>query len=154
MHGQQNIKFVFDLLGNRTAIIVLPARLCNVAAQCAITNNVCIFHSLLATEQHESQTWTAQVTMAGVCPHNPKNKIIPVTYAYWVCIMKHSEQNVASVQQVYFLVLAASPCVKFHSAHTMVQVYINITNSMVTYWILVSAEKLNSRSFLTQRLWP
>ena len=55
--------------------------------------------------------------------------------------MKHSEQNVASAQQMNFLVLASYPCVKFYSAHTMFQVYINFTNFTATYCIFFSADK-------------
>ena len=61
------VYFVFDLLRNRTAVILSLVRLCNVA-QCEITNNICIFHSPAATEERESQTWKAQATMVGVCP--------------------------------------------------------------------------------------
>jgi hypothetical protein len=65
--------------------------------------------------------------------------------------MKHSKQNAASAQQVNFLVLASFPCVKFYSAHTMVQVYINFTNSTVTYCIFFSADQVNRRSFFNSK---
>jgi len=55
--------------------------------------------------------------------------------------MKHGEQNVASAQQMNFPVFASSPCEKFYSAHAMFQVYINFTNSTVTYCIIISADK-------------
>ena len=145
------VYFVFDLLRNRTAVILLPVRLCKVVVQWEITNS-----SAYSTHQHQQNSANLRLgkhrSRWSDLSHNPKNKTVTAIYAYRVYITKHSEQNVTSAQQENFLVLAASPCVKFYSAHTTVQVYINFTNSMVTYCISLSDDQVNPLSFLTQRL--